>query len=179
MPGSGCCLRNSIDWGDGSAITSCEQSHAFAVAGARTITITVTDGDGGVAQALVGIQVLAPPQSGFEFDGFFAPVVNVPAVNVVQAGSTVPLKFSLGGDHGLAIFAQGYPASASHPCNGVPAGPLEPTVLPGSATLSYDPWLGRHHYNWKTSKAWAGQCRTLVMRFVDGTQVTAEFRFKP
>ena len=151
----------------------------FAAAAARTITITVTDGDGGVAQASVGIQVLAPPQSVFEFDGFFAPVVNVPALNVVQAGSTVPLKFSLGGDHGLAIFAQGYPASVSHPCSGGPAGPLEPTVLPGGATLTYDPWLGRYHYNWKTSRAWAGQCRTLVMRFVDGTQVTAEFRFKP
>ena len=44
--------------------------------------------------------------------------------------------------------------------------------------MTYDPWLSRYHYNWKTSDTWAGQCRTLVIRFVDGTQVTAEFRFK-
>jgi hypothetical protein len=149
------------------------------VAGARTITFTVTDGDGGGAQAAVGIQVLPPEQPDFDFDGFFAPVVNVPAVNVVEAGSTVPLKFSLGGDHGLAIFAERYPASASRPCNGGPTGPLEPTAMPGGATLTYNATSGRYQYNWKTSDAWAGQCRTLVLRFVDGTQVTAEFRFKP
>ncbi|HSB85976.1 MAG TPA: PxKF domain-containing protein, partial [Ilumatobacteraceae bacterium] len=122
---------------------------------------------------------LPPAQSDFEFDGFYAPVVNVPTVNVVEAGSTVPLKFSLGGDHGLAIFAEGYPASASRSCSGGQTGPLEPTALPGGATLTYNSGSGRYQYNWKTSDAWAGQCRTLVVRFVDGTQVTAEFRFKP
>ena len=177
-PGVADVLDCEVDWGDGSAVTSCGQPHVFSVAGARTVTVTVTDGDGGSAQAAVGITVVAPPNSHFEFDGFFAPVANVPKVNVVEAGSTVPLKFSLGGDHGLAIFAQGYPASAAKPCNGGAIGPLTPTVLPGGATLTYDPWLDRYHYNWKTSDTWAGQCRTLVIRFVDGTQVTAEFRFK-
>ena len=126
----------------------------------------------------MGIEVVPPEPSKFDFDGFYAPVANVPAVNVVEAGSTVPLKFSLGGDHGLSIFAEQYPASASRPCDGGPTGPLEPTVLPGGATLTYDSISGRYQYNWKTSDAWAGQCRTLVLRFVDGTEVRAEFRFK-
>jgi len=178
-PGPADVLACSVDWGDGSAVTSCDQPHVFAASGTRTITVTVTDGDGGRAQATVGIEVLAPEPGNFEFHGFYAPVANVPAVNVVEAGSTVPLKFSVGGDHGLAIFTERYPASAWRPCNGGPTGPLEPTGLPGGATLTYDPMSGRYQYNWKTSKAWAGQCRTLVVRFVDGTQVTAEFRFKP
>jgi alpha-tubulin suppressor-like RCC1 family protein len=178
-PGPADVLACSVAWDDGTAVTSCDQPHAYAVAGPRTITITVADGDGGSAQATVGIQVLPPDPTHFEFRGFYAPVANVPAVNVIEAGSTVPLKFSLGGDHGLAIFAQGYPASASRPCNGGPTGPLEPTVLPGGATLTYDSSSRRYQYNWKTSRAWVGQCRTLVMRFVDGTEVTAEFRFKP
>ena len=33
-------------------------------------------------------------------------------VNIVKAGSAVPLKFSVGGYRGLDIFAAGYPASA-------------------------------------------------------------------
>jgi hypothetical protein len=177
-PGIADVLACSIDWGDGSAATSCDQPHAFSVAATPTITVDVTDGDGGSARATVAITVVAPTRPHFEFVGFFAPVANVPKVNVVEAGSTVPLKFSLGGDHGLAIFAQGYPASGSRSCNGGPIGPLTPTGLPGSATLTYDAWSDRYHYNWKTSDAWAGQCRTLVIRFVDGTEVTAEFRFK-
>jgi hypothetical protein len=30
---------------------------------------------------------------------------------------------------------------------------------------------------WKTDKAWAGQCRELQLRFVDGRTETANFRF--
>jgi hypothetical protein len=178
-PGRSDVLACTIDWGDGSAATSCDQQYAYSIAGARTITFTVVDGDGGSARATVGIEVVAPAQPGFEFHGFYAPVANLPAVNGVEAGSTVPLKFSLGGDHGLGIFAEHSPASASRPCNGGPAGPLQPTALPGAATLTYDATSGRYQYNWKTSDAWAGQCRTLVLRFVDGTEATAEFRFKP
>jgi hypothetical protein len=114
----------------------------------------------------------------FPFDGFYAPVDNVPTVNVVKAGSTVPLKFSLGGDFGLDIFAAGYPASSWRSCTGGATDALEETVQPGSATLTYDASSGRYHYNWKTLKSWAGTCRTLVLRFADGTEVTAEFRFK-
>ena len=37
----------------------------------------------------------------YTFQGFFPPVEADPVLNVVKAGSSVPLKFSLGGDHGL------------------------------------------------------------------------------
>ena len=39
------------------------------------------------------------------------PIENLPSINIVTAGQAIPVKFSLGGDHGLAIFAAGYPAS--------------------------------------------------------------------
>ena len=109
---------------------------------------------------------------------FYAPVDNPSVVNLVKAGSAVPVKFALGGDFGMDIFATGYPASASRPCAGGLTDALEETATPGSATLTYDPGSGRYHYNWKTDKAWAGTCRTLVLRFVDGSEATAEFRFK-
>ena len=36
----------------------------------------------------------------FNFTGFFQPVDNLPAINVAAAGSSIPVKFSLGGNHG-------------------------------------------------------------------------------
>ena len=41
----------------------------------------------------------------YNFRGFFAPVQADPVLNVVKAGSSVPLKFSLGGDQGLKVLA--------------------------------------------------------------------------
>lgn len=175
-PGTSDALTCSIVW-EAAVTTGCEAKHAFRQAGAQLVTVIVSDGDGGAGSATLALLVSSPDPV-FGFDGFDAPVDNAPTVNVVKAGSTVPLKFGLGGDHGLAIFEAGYPASASRPCTGGALDALEETAQPGSATLTYDAATDRYHYNWKTSKAWAGQCRTLVLRFVDGTEVTAEFRFK-
>ena len=167
----------AITWGEGSQTVGCAGSHAWSTAGTYTVTITATDDDGASGSATRQVTVTAPTPT-FHFDGFYAPVDNLPVVNVVKAGSVVPLKFSLGGNFGLGIFAAGYPASAWRSCTGAPTDALEETVQPGAATLTYDPASGRYHYNWQTQKGWAGTCRTLVLRFVDGTQVTAEFRFK-
>jgi hypothetical protein len=170
----------SVDWGDGSPATMCDATHVFGSPGVFGIVVTADDGDGGTSTASVGVVVnpTQEPEPSWEFDGFYQPVDNAPIVNIVKAGSTVPVKFSLGGDHGLDIFAAGSPASASHACEGQVGDALEETARPGSSTLTYDPGTGRYHYNWKTDKAWAGTCRRLVLQFVDGTQATAEFRFK-
>src|SRR5439155_10377852 len=45
----------------------------------------------------------------FNFTGFFQPVDNPPVYNRVKAGSGIPVKFSLGGDQGLDIFATDFP----------------------------------------------------------------------
>jgi len=42
------------------------------------------------------------------FSGFFQPVDNLPTLNLVKAGSAIPVKFSLGGNKALSIFAAGY-----------------------------------------------------------------------
>jgi hypothetical protein len=118
------------------------------------------------------------PTPTWPFTGFFAPVDNAPVVNVVKAGSAVPVKFSLGGNRGLGILAAGSPASAPHACSAAPADVLESTATPGSSTLTYDATSGRYHYVWQTAKAWAGSCRTFVLKLSDGTTHTAEFRFK-
>ena len=45
----------------------------------------------------------------YSWSGFFNPVDSPPVLDVAQAGSAIPVKFSLGGNMGLQIFAAGYP----------------------------------------------------------------------
>ena len=48
-------------------------------------------------------------QQAWPWEGFFAPVDPMPVVNTVKAGQAIPMKFSLGGDRGLAIFVEDSP----------------------------------------------------------------------
>jgi len=115
---------------------------------------------------------------GYNFSGFFQPVDNLPTLNVVQAGVGVPVRFSLSGDHGLDIFAAGYPISQKIACNSAaPQDAIEETVIVGSSRLSYDAASDTYTYVWKTSKSWAGTCRQLLIRLNDGTEHQANFRF--
>jgi thrombospondin type 3 repeat protein len=131
------------------------------------------------------------------FAGFFQPVENLPAVNTVSAGRTIPVKFSLGGDKGLGILEPGSPTSSSascsatsslrsnqdsrrhghgpkwHPANAV----LSDEESSTDGSLSYDRSSSKYIYLWKTSSSWAGTCRKLVVTLVDGTQHEALFKF--
>ena len=114
----------------------------------------------------------------FNFTGFFAPVDNPPLVNTLKAGSAVPVKFSLGGNRGLTIFAAGYPKSQPIACNtGSPTDSIEETVTAGGSTLTYDATTDQYKYVWKTDKTWKG-CRQLILQFTDGTTKIALFEFK-
>ena len=94
------------------------------------------------------------------------------------AGSAVPLKFSLGGDKGLNIFAAGYPKSQQISCDASePVDGIEETITAGSSSLQYDPLTGQYIYVWKTDKAWAGTCRVLTVKLADGTAQDAMFKF--
>jgi hypothetical protein len=114
----------------------------------------------------------------FGFSGFFSPVDNQPVYNKVKAGSAVAVKFSLGGDFGLAIFANSYPTVLSLSCPATAVtDPIEQTVSASANSLNYDPLTGQYIFVWKTDKKWAGGCRSLVLRFIDGTERTALFQF--
>ena len=112
------------------------------------------------------------------FGGFFQPI-DMTGVNVAQAGSSIPVKFGIGGSFGLAIFAPGFPASAKVSCaSGSPEDTIEQTATAGQSGLSFDAGTGRYNYVWKTDKAWAGSCRALTVKLIDNTVHTANFRFK-
>jgi CSLREA domain-containing protein len=114
-----------------------------------------------------------------DFKGFLPPINNV-RTNPIHPGKGVPIQFSLGGDHGLAIFASGSPSSAQIACPLSDAsGDVLPTVTAGNSELSYDPSTDTYTYVWKTDKSWAGTCRRLFVTFADGSVHTADFSFTP
>jgi Thrombospondin type 3 repeat len=124
------------------------------------------------------------PEPIYDFDGFFQPVENRDAggtliLNRVQAGSAIPLKFRLGGDHGLDVFADGYPKSETIACDSqAEVNGVDQTVNAGASTLQYDAATGIYTYVWKTSDAWEDTCRQLVVKFDDGQTARANFLLK-
>ena len=99
-------LPTATDIVDGSDSVTCvpASGSSFAV-GSTTVNCSATDHAGNTGHGSFKVTVSYP------FTGFFRPVDNLPTVNVVKAGSAIPVKFSLGGDQGLNIFAANSPAS--------------------------------------------------------------------
>ena len=115
----------------------------------------------------------------YAFDGFHAPIDNGGVLNTVKAGSSVPVKFSLGGDRGLSIFAAGSPTAHRVDCGtSASLDEVEETVSPGSSVLAYDALTDRYQYVWKTDAAWAGTCRRLVVETADGGVHRASFKLR-
>jgi hypothetical protein len=120
------------------------------------------------------------PAFQYNFTGFLQPVDNTPVLNTVRAGSAIPVKFSLAGDQGLDIFAQGYPASQQVVCSTTsPTDAITETVGAGGSSLTYDAATDQYTYVWKTDNAWADSCRQMTVRLTDGSEHKAMFQFRP
>ena len=106
----------SVEWdldGDGTFETPGQTATVIAPPTPTVITITVKATD---PLGSVGDRHGDGPGI-YDFSGFLGPVDNLPTANVVKAGQTIPVKFSLDGDQGLAILAAGYPkVSGPVPC---------------------------------------------------------------
>jgi Glycine rich protein len=115
----------------------------------------------------------------YSFTGFFSPVDNPPTVNAVQAGGSVPVKFSLAADQGLGILAAGSPVSQRIACDSsAPLDAIEETATAGSSGLQYNAFTDQYTYVWKTQKGWANSCRQLNVKLDDGSDHLASFRFR-
>jgi hypothetical protein len=165
-------LPTASDLVDGSVAVTClpASGSTFAV-GTTTVNCSATDSHGNTGTSSFNVIV------SYNFNGFFKPIDNLPVVNVTKAGQAIPVKFSLGGNMGLNIFAAGYPRSVQMVCNGAISDTVEETVTAGGSSLSYDATTGQYIYVWKSEKAWAGTCRQLQVKLADGTYHYANFSF--
>jgi hypothetical protein len=164
---------------DGVAVPECQGAPGVADP-TPCVSERLALGGGDISFTVLTVQAsswnlgFTPP---YEFDGFFAPIDNgVP--NIVNAGRAIPVKFSLGGDRGLDIFADGSPFVQSLACGDQENGDvIEETVADGQSGLAYDAGTDTYTYVWKTNRAWTDTCRRLVLEFADGTTATAVFSF--
>ncbi len=171
LNGSATANANASDATSLVASEGCDPVDTSAV-GARSVTCRATDNAGNANSASANYSVV------YAFTGFFQPIDNGGVFNRAKAGSTIPVKFSLGGDQGLSILASA-PSSTQVACpsSTTTVDELEQYTTAVSG-LKYDATANQYIYNWKTDGAWAGECRQLIVRLNDGTNArTANFIF--
>ena len=164
------------DGGDEAGLASCEGDVADGAAidtselGSHTFSVTATDNAGNSSTSTSTYDVI------YDFGGFYSPVVNRPGVNVMRAGDAIRIPFSLGGDQGLDIWADGSngPTVKRVACqkNATPA-QVKGSPLKTSG-LSYD--SGRYTYGWKTDRSMAGSCYRVIFELNDGTEHSLDFK---
>jgi hypothetical protein len=98
--------------------------------------------------------------------------------NKAKAGSSIPVKFSLNGNQGLAIFAPNSPSVTAVSCStSAVVDAIEETSTGTTSGLKYDSTAGQYNYTWKTATNWAGTCQRLTVKLIDGSSHYAFFQF--
>ncbi len=144
--------------------------------GSRTHTIAVEDKVGHTGQATCTYSVI------YNWTGFFQPIDNKDGagnyiLNKAKAGSTIPVKFSLGGNQGMEIL-NGTPGTGAIACSTTAASDaLEEYSTATTSGLKYDAAADQYIYNWKTATSFAGTCRQLIVKLADGKDYRANFTF--
>jgi hypothetical protein len=171
---NGTALTFEWDLDDNDTFETPGATAVFSAAGieapaTRTIAVKVTDATGQFAIDEATIDVI------WDFGGFQPPLAPFPTVNTANAGSTVPVKFSLAGNQGSAIL-DGPPHFQRANCTTWESiGSPTPVTGPG---LVYNVATDTYTFEWKTPKAWAGRCGTLIVALADGTEHLARFELK-
>jgi hypothetical protein len=168
------------DEAGGSGLASCVGAVAdgtqidTATVGAKTFTVNAEDNAGNTATLTHNYSVV------YDFAGFFQPVENPDAWNMAKAGQGIPVKFSLDGDQGLAIFNTGSPTAVQVACpsgTGTTYDAIETTTA-NSSGLIYDADAGQYVYVWKTPKTLDGKCYKFKLGLNDGSSWYAQFDFR-
>lgn len=175
-------VRVCLSWEDGQ-IANENNVSIFHYESDQWVDITEPTSRDPINNQVCGTTTSLSPFTLFEvkypFTGFFSPVENAPTTNAVKAGAAVPVKFSLGGDLGLNIFATGFPRTQLMQCDTLaPVDEISETVAAGGSSLSYEPETARYTYVWKTDSAWGGSCRELQIQLMDGEVYTTRFTFR-
>ena len=167
------------DEAGGSGLAACtgpvENGAAIDTAsvGLKTFTVNATDNASNSARLSHVYRVA------YVFSGFYQPIDNNQP-NQAKAGKTIPIKWRL-------TDASGLPISDPHSFDSVTSSPTAsscsgaPDMIETYAGTSGLQYLGDGYwqFNWKTSSAYARQCRTMSLNLSDGvTGRTATFIFQ-
>jgi uncharacterized repeat protein (TIGR01451 family) len=173
-----------------SGLVTCNLG-TIAVGGSSTETIVVSpkkipvtnnvavssDPDTTIFQT--GATQSGPPVTGtYNWSGFFPPIQDAPVMNQANAGSQIPLKFSLGGNFGTDVFADGFPQQQQFNCTTLaPIGSSTP-LPPNGFSFNFNGGTNQYNFNWKSDPNWAGQCHQISLKLNDGTAAhLANFQF--
>jgi probable HAF family extracellular repeat protein len=157
----------------GPAATTVSAAANTAQVGTFTANVTGYDNAGNTSSVACSYSVT------YLFQGFSAPIDNLPTVNSAKAGQAIPIKWRVTNFQGVGV---GDPASfvsvtsASASCSlAAPFDAVE--TYAGNSGLQY---LGNGwwQFNWKTPKSYAGLCRSMSLNLTDGIARTAAFTFK-
>ena len=163
-----------------SGVASCAGTVASAAMidtaspGEKTFTVAAAD------RAANATSVTHAYSVHYNFTGFATPIRS--GINQVNAGRTVPVKFSLVDANAafvttLASFVS--LTSAASACDSGEVFNIEGESESSSqTTIRYDAATNQFIYNWKTENGWAGSCRNLKLMLADGTEHIARFRFQ-
>jgi hypothetical protein len=158
----------------GSGMDACQGDSASGTAldtgsvGPRSFTVRARDRAGNASALTRHYRVV------YAFSGFLAPLAAFPAMTSLDTGETVPVKFSLAGNHGLGVLAPGSPTWRPIDCSsGAPLG----DASPARHTLSYLAGNDRYLLRVGSEAAWRGTCRRLAVTLADGTTHLANIRF--
>lgn len=171
---------SATDLVDGGITPTCAPASGSLFGfGTTSVNCSATDSHGNTGSGTFKVTV-----NGFTFLGFVAPVDNVPALNTVKNGSTVPVKWKLQGQGGVEITDVGavaatWPKAIKINCADVAnelAAPVE-TTMTGGTSLRYDTTAMQFVYNWQTPKQ-INTCWRLDIKFTDGTMQSAHFKLK-
>ena len=161
---------------DGNVAVQCSPGPGSFKVGTTTVACSAADKANNVANGSFKVNVI------YKYSGFFQPIDNKDAsgnyiLNKAKAGSTIPVKFSLGGDQGMSVLEAGSPSSAALGCSSSSSTDAIEEYTNATSGLKYDPVANQYIYNWKSKSDWAGSCRQLVVKLADGTTQRASFHF--
>ncbi|WP_242342407.1 PxKF domain-containing protein [Anaeromyxobacter terrae] len=170
---------SATDLVDGAVTASCTpQSGSSFAPGTTTVSCTASDSRGNAATPKTFTVTVQ-----FAFLGFFQPVDNLPLVNTVKNGATVPVKWKLQGQGGVEITDVAAVDLKNTRAQGIACGALtsvesqiELTTTGGTA-LRYDLGAAQYVLNWQTPKQ-PGSCWRLDLVFADGSTQSANFKLK-
>lgn len=167
---------------DGSAFASCTSPKSYSGLSAQrhTFQVRAIDQAGNVdpSPASDCWEIILP----YTFSGFFSPIDNLPGINAAKAGQTIPVKWKITTSNGAPIADRSsFKNLTSYrvDCNSM-AGKASSSAEEHAAGFPELRYLGNGNwqFDWKTSRTYAGQCRTMVLTLEDGSTHKANFRFK-